>query len=60
MKRKQIVTIAVTAAMLAVLVATAMSAQDKYGLKTSSGIAFSDFRGTRAGRSSPAPRPTRC
>jgi len=29
MKRKQIVTIAVTAAMLAVLVATAMSAQDK-------------------------------
>jgi hypothetical protein len=45
MKRKQIVTIAVTAAMLAVLVATAMSAQDKYGLKTSSGIAFSDFRG---------------
>jgi hypothetical protein len=45
MKRKQIVTMAVTAAMLAVLVATAMSAQDKYGLKTSSGIAFSDFRG---------------
>jgi len=45
MKRKQILTIAVTAAMLAVLVATAMSAQDKYGLKTSSGIAFSDFRG---------------
>src|SRR4029078_4305166 len=44
-KRNQMVTIPVPAAMLAVLVATAMSAQDKYGLKTSSGIAFSDFRG---------------
>jgi len=30
---------------LVVLVGTAMSAQDKYSLKTSSGVAFSDFRG---------------
>ena len=45
MKGRQTLMIAVTAAMLAVLVATAMSAQDKYALKTSSGIAFSDFRG---------------
>ena len=33
------------AAVLAVLGGTAVSAQDKYALKTPSGIAFSDFRG---------------
>jgi hypothetical protein len=32
-------------AALAVLVATAVYAQDKYSLKSPSGIAFSDFRG---------------
>ena len=34
-----------TMAVLAVLVATAVYAQDKYSLKSPSGIAFSDFRG---------------
>jgi hypothetical protein len=39
-------TVVVTAvAVLAVLVATAVYAQDKYSLKSPSGIAFSDFRG---------------
>jgi hypothetical protein len=39
-------TVVVTAvAMLAVLVAAAVYAQDKYSLKSPSGIAFSDFRG---------------
>ena len=37
--------VATTAAVLAVLVATAVYAQDKYSLKSPSGIAFSDFRG---------------
>jgi hypothetical protein len=39
-------TVVVTAvAVLAVLVATAVYAQDKYSLKSPSGIAFSDFKG---------------
>ena len=37
--------IVITVAMLAVLGGTAVSAQDKYALKSPSGIAFSDFRG---------------
>ena len=37
--------VAIAAAVLAVLVATAVYAQDKYSLKSPSGIAFSDFRG---------------
>jgi len=53
MGRKGKLTIAIATAVLAVLVATAIyardhpqdHAQDKYSLKTSSGIAFSDFRG---------------
>jgi Cytochrome P460 len=50
MKRKSKITIAIAVAMLAVVGAAALyaqdkSAQDKYSLKTSSGIAFSDFRG---------------
>ena len=53
MERKGKLTIAIATAVLAVLVATAIYAQDrpqdhaqvKYSLKTSSGIAFSDFRG---------------
>src|SRR3982750_4249655 len=44
MKRKGKLTIAIAAAVLAVLV-TAVYAQDKYLLKSPSGIAFSDFRG---------------
>jgi hypothetical protein len=45
MERKSKLTIAIATAVLAVLVATAVYAQDKYSLKSPSGIAFSDFRG---------------
>ena len=45
MKRKSKLTIATAAAVLAGLVAAAVYAQDKYSLKSPSGIAFSDFRG---------------
>src|ERR1700730_12187791 len=45
MKRKSMLTIAIAAAVLAVLGAAAVYAQDKYSLKSPSGIAFSDFRG---------------
>ena len=45
MTRKRMLAIGISSVSLAVLVGTAMSAQDKYSLKTSSGIAFSDFRG---------------
>jgi len=45
MKRKSNLPIAIAAAMLAVLGGTAAYAQDKYSLKSPSGIAFSDFRG---------------
>src|SRR6202167_635946 len=45
MKRKSKLTIAIATAALAVLVAAAVYAQDKYSLKSPSGIAFSDFRG---------------
>src|SRR5277367_4431574 len=52
MKRKSQLTIAIAGAVLAVLTATGFYAQDKsspkqdkYSLKTSSGVAFSDFRG---------------
>src|SRR4051812_44079327 len=44
MKRRSKLTIAIAAAVLAVLV-TAVYAQDKYLLKSPSGIAFSDFKG---------------
>ena len=45
MKRKSMLAIGIVSVSLVVLVGTAMSAQDKYSLKTSSGVAFSDFRG---------------
>src|SRR2546421_9380032 len=45
MKLKSKLTIATGMAVLAVLGAAAISAQDKYSLKSPSGIAFSDFRG---------------
>ena len=45
MTRKGTVVIGIVSVTLGVLAGTAMSAQDKYSLKTSSGIAFSDFRG---------------
>ena len=45
MKSKRRLTIAMATAVLAVLVATAVYAQDKYSLKSPSGIAFSDFKG---------------
>src|SRR6202046_5905508 len=38
-------TIAIVMTMLAAVAAAALYAQDKYSLKTTSGIAFSDFRG---------------
>jgi hypothetical protein len=45
MQRKSKLTIAIATAALAVLAAAAVYAQDKYSLKSPSGIAFSDFRG---------------
>jgi hypothetical protein len=45
MKSKFKITIAIATAVLAVLGGTAAYAQDKYSLKSPSGIAFSDFRG---------------
>ena len=49
MERRRKLTIAIATAVLAVLVATVIyaqdHAQDKYSLKSPSGIAFSDFRG---------------
>src|ERR1700690_4316468 len=45
MERKSKLTVAIATALLAVLGATAVYAQDKYLLKSPSGIAFSDFRG---------------
>src|SRR5260221_9427561 len=45
MKRKSKLTIAISTAALAVLVATVVYAQDKYSLKSPGGIAFSDFKG---------------
>src|SRR3989449_1101227 len=45
MQRKSKLTIAIATAVLAVLGATALYAQDKYSVKSPSGIAFSDFRG---------------
>src|SRR5437763_8421472 len=45
MKRKSRIMIAIATAALAVLGGTAVYAQEKYSLKTSSGVAFSDFRG---------------
>src|SRR5882757_2019199 len=45
MKRNSKLTIAIATAVLAVLGAIAVYAQDKYSLKSPSGIAFSDFRG---------------
>ena len=45
MKSKSMLAIGIVSVSLAVLGATAMSAQDKYSLKSPSGIAFSDFRG---------------
>src|SRR5260221_1875701 len=45
MKRKSQLAIAMTTAALPVLIATAVHAEDKYSLKSPSGIAFSDFKG---------------
>ncbi len=45
MKRKYKLTVALAAAAVSALGGTAAYAQDKYTLKTPSGIAFSDFRG---------------
>ena len=45
MGRNNKLTIALATAMFAVLCAAVVHAQDKYSLKTTSGIAFSDFKG---------------
>src|SRR6188768_2161079 len=45
MKHSSNLTVAVATAVLAVLSGTAVYAQDKYSLKSPSGIAFSDFKG---------------
>ena len=45
MTRKSMLAIGIASVSLVVLIGTATSAQDKYSLKTSSGVAFSDFRG---------------
>src|SRR2546427_3345858 len=45
MTRKSMPAIGIFSVSLVVLIGTAISAQDKYSLKTSSGVAFSDFRG---------------
>src|ERR1700704_652944 len=45
MKRKSKLTIAIATAAFAVLGGMAVYAQDKYSLKSPSGIAFSDFKG---------------
>src|SRR3989449_11621255 len=45
MKRKGKLTIAIATAALAVLGGMAVYAQDKYSLKSTSGIAFSEFKG---------------
>ncbi len=45
MERKNKVTIAIAMAVVAVLVATSVYAQDKYSVKSPSGIEFSDFKG---------------
>src|SRR3954451_19389751 len=45
MKRKSRLTIAIATGVFAVLGGMAVYAQDKYSLKSPSGIAFSDFKG---------------
>src|SRR5712691_995267 len=45
MKRKSMLAIGIVSVSVVVLGGTAIAAQDKYGLKSPSGIAFSDFRG---------------
>jgi hypothetical protein len=45
MTRKSMLAIGIVSVSLAVLIGTAIAAQDKYSLKMSSGVAFSDFRG---------------
>ena len=45
MKRKSMLTIAITAIALAVLGGVAISAQDKYTVQVPGGLAFSEFRG---------------
>jgi hypothetical protein len=45
MSRKSMLAIGIVSVSLVAAIGTAISAQDKYSLKTSSGVAFSDFRG---------------
>ncbi|MEO8676332.1 MAG: cytochrome P460 family protein [Casimicrobiaceae bacterium] len=45
MNRKNMLTIGITTAVLAIFGATAIAAQDKYTVKVPGGLAFSEFRG---------------
>src|SRR5207248_6644841 len=45
MTRKSMLAVGMVSVSLVVLISTAVSAQDKYSLKSPSGIAFSDFKG---------------
>ena len=45
MKRKNMLTVGMTAVALAVLAGTAISAQDRYTVKVPNGLAFSEFKG---------------
>jgi hypothetical protein len=60
MKRNSKLPIAIATTALAALGGAAVYAQDKYSLRSPSGIAFSDFRDTRTGRWSLPPGPTKC
>ena len=60
MKTRSMLIIATTAVVLAVVGAIARSAQDKYTLQVPNGLAFSEFRDTKTGRSFPSVRPESC
>ena len=60
MNRKNVLTIGIGAVVLEVLGVHGVSAQDKYTVKVPGGLAFSEFRVTRAGMLSPSVRTEAC
>jgi hypothetical protein len=56
MKKTQITTITVIAVVLAVFGGIAFAQQDKYTVRVPGGLAFSEFRDTKAGRLLPSGR----
>jgi hypothetical protein len=56
MKRKSMLAMATLTVILAVVSGTAISAQDKYTVNVSNGLAFSSSGDTKAGRSSASVR----